>query len=136
MKKTISILLLLSLCLSLIACGNTEVKEISCEEIISAYEEAGYFVSCHTHSEDSEEHYCYITIHENEDSSSDLVEITFYNSVEGAKEAAEGKRYNMAIWLFSAMYGEFRWLRTGCYGDMVYGTFNNKMLKPLKELMK
>ena len=137
MKKIISIILLLSFCFSFTACGNsTEPKKISCEDIIKAYEDAGCFVSYHSHSEDLEEYYCYIIIYENEDSTSDLMEITFYNTVEGAKEAAENRRYNIAIWMFSAMYGEFRWLRTGCYGDMTYSTFNHKMLKPLRELMK
>ena len=137
MKKIISIILLLSFCFSFTACGNsTEVKEISCEDIIKAYEDAGCFVSYHSHSEDLEEHYCYIIIYENEDSTSDLMEITFHNTAEGAKEAAENRRYNIAIWMFSAMYGEFRWLRTGCYGDMTYSTFNYKMLKPLRELIK
>ena len=137
MKKILSIILLLSFALSLTACGNsTEPKEISCEEIIAAYEDAGYFISYHSHSEDSEEYYCYIIIYENEDSTSDLVEITLYNTAEGAKEAAENKRYNIAIWIVAAMYGEFRWLRTGCYRDMVYSTFNYKMLKPIKELIK
>ena len=136
-KKIISIILLLSFALSLTACGNNaEPKEISCEDIIKAYEDAGYFISYHSHSEDSEEYYCYIIIYENEDSTSDLVEITLYNTAEGAKEAAENKRYNIAIWMVAAMYGEFRWLRTGCYGDMVYSTFNYKMLKPIKELIK
>ena len=136
-KKIISIILLLSFALSLTACGNNaEPKEISCEDIIKAYEDEGYFISYHSHSEDSEEYYCYIIIYENEDSTSDLVEITLYNTAEGAKEAAENKRYNIAIWMVAAMYGEFRWLRTGCYGDMVYSTFNYKMLKPIKELIK
>ena len=137
MKKIISIILLLSLCFSFTACGNsTESKEISCEDIIKAYEDAGYFISYHSHSECSSEYYCYIIIYENEDSTSDLMEITFYNTIEGAKEAAENRRYNIAIWMFSAMYGEFRWLRTGCYGDMTYETFNRKMIKPLRELIK
>ena len=137
MKKIISIVLLLSFALCITACGNsTEPKEISCEDIIKAYQDAGYFISYHSHSEDPEEYYCYIIIYENEDSTSDLMEITFYNTIEGAKEAAENRRYNIAIWMFSAMYGEFRWLRTGCYGDMTYGTFDRKMIKPLRELIK
>ena len=137
MKKRISILLLLSLCFSFTACGNSaEPKKISCEEIIKSYKDAGYFVDYHSHSEDSAEYYCYIIIYEKEDSTSNLVEITFYNTVEGAKEAAESKRYNIALWMFSAMHGEFRWLHTGCYGDIVYSTFDYKMLKPLKALMQ
>ena len=136
MKKIISILLLLSLCFSFTACTKSEQKEISCEEIIAAYEDVGYFIDYHSHSEDYAEYYCYIIIYENEDSASDLVEITFYNTVEGAKEAAKNRRYNVALWTFSAMYGEFRWLHTGHYGDFAYSTFNYNMLKPIKELMK
>ena len=136
MKKLISILLILSFACSFTACASKEPKQISCEDIIKAYEDAGYFISYHSHSEDSEEYYCYIIIYENEDSTSDLVEITRYNTAEGAKEAAENRKYNLAIWMVVAMYGEFRWLRTGCYGDMVYSTFDYKMLKPLKELIK
>lgn len=137
MKKIISIILLLSFALSITACGNNaDPKEISCEKIIKAYEDAGYFVSYHSHSDDSAEYYCYIIIFENEDSTSDLVEITLYNTVEGAKKAAENRKYNIAIWMFSAMYGEFRWLYTGYYGEITYSSFDRKMTKPLKDLMK
>ena len=52
MKKIISIILLLSLCFSFTACGNSaETKEISCEEIIVAYEDAGYNNVYHLHSD-------------------------------------------------------------------------------------
>ena len=136
MKKIISILLLLSLCFSFASCdNNSEPKKISCEDIIAAYENAGYFVDYHSHDEDPEEYYCYIIIYENEDSASDLMEITFYNTAEGAKEAAESRKYNVALWMVSAMHGEFRWLNTGCYGNLTYSSFNKNMLKPLKELM-
>ena len=53
MKRIISIILLLSLCLSFTACGKSEVKEISCEEIIAAYEDAGYTVLYHGHENDT-----------------------------------------------------------------------------------
>ena len=136
MKKLISILLIITIACSFISCGTQEAKEISCEKIIDAYEDAGYFVSYHSHSEDLEEYYCYIIIHENEDSTSDLMEITFYNTEEGAKKAAENRRYNIVTWVFAAMYGEFRWLHTGRYGDLTYSTFDYKMIKPLMELME
>ena len=136
MKKIISILLLLSLCFSFTACSKCEPKEISCEDIIKAYDDAGYFISYHSHSECSSEYYCYIIIYDNEDSTSDLVEITLYNTIDDAKYAAENKRYNMAIWIVSAMYGEFRWLHTGYYRNITYATFDGTMLKPLNELIK
>ena len=43
MKKPISVLLLLALAISFTSCTQKEVKEISCEELIAAYENAGYW---------------------------------------------------------------------------------------------
>ena len=47
MKKLIPLLLLISIILSFSACAPKEYKEIACEEIIKAYEDAGYFVDYH-----------------------------------------------------------------------------------------
>ena len=44
MKKILSLILLLSFAFSLTACGSQTPKEVSCEEIIAAYKEAGYSV--------------------------------------------------------------------------------------------
>ena len=44
MKKFVAIFLILLTCIFLTACGNAEPKEISCEDIIEAYENAGYTV--------------------------------------------------------------------------------------------
>ena len=41
MKKILSFILLFSLAVSLVACGKSEPKEISCEDIIKAYEVIG-----------------------------------------------------------------------------------------------
>ena len=140
MKKIISILLLLSFALSLVACGKSEPKEISCEEIIKAYKDAGYSVLYHGHENDTVYNdlgiYCSFEIREDPDNTANYVYIDRYFTDEQAKAANEEQQFNPILWLFFGVFGEWRWLHTGCYGDIVYSTFAYKMLKPLKELMK
>ena len=51
MKKIISLLLLAMLTVTLFACENTEPREVSCEEIIDAYRDAGYSISYHNYDD-------------------------------------------------------------------------------------
>ena len=139
MKKIIAILALISLCFSFTACGSQTPKEISCEDIIEAYKEAGYCVLYHGHEADENYHdlgmYCCFEIRDpnNEDN---YMYVSRYFSEEDAKASSEDRKFNLILWLFFGIFGEWRWLHTGCYGDMTYETFDRKMLKPLKELMK
>lgn len=138
MKKIISILLLLSLCFSFAACEKSEAKEISCEEIIAAYKDAGYNVS---HFHDDPVYYdlnqsCHITVTDPEDAENNYLYITRYFTEDDAKAAGKELEFNVVLWLFFGIFGEWRWLHTGCYGDLTYETFDKKMIEPLKELMR
>ena len=139
MKKIISILLLLSFALSLVACGKSEQKEISCEEIIKAYEDAGYTVLYHGHENDTVYNdlgqYCAFEIRDpnNEDN---YMYVHRYFNEEDAKAASKERQFNPILWLFFGIFGEWRWLHVGCYGNIEYETFDRKMIKPLKELIK
>ena len=140
MKKIISIVLLLSLCFSFTACGNsTEPKEISCEDIIKAYEDAGYTVLYHGHENDEVYNdlgqYCAFEIRD-PDNEDNYMYVHRYFNEEDAKAANEEAEFHPVLWLFFGIFGEWRWLHTGCYGDLTYETFDRKMIKPLKELMK
>ena len=138
MKKIIAIILLLSLALSLSAC-NKEAREISCEELIQAYKDAGYNVLYHGHEGDEIYNdlgqYCAFEIRDpnNEDN---YMYVHRYFTVEEAKAAAEERQFNPVLWLFFGIFGEWRWLHVGCYGDIEYETFDRKMIKPLKALME
>ncbi len=138
MKKIISILLLLSFVLSFTACGNSEPKEISCEEIIAAYKEAGYSVLYHGHEQDEVYNdlgqYCAFEIRD-PDNEDNYMYVRRYFNEEDAKAASEEERFNIILWLFFGIFGEWRWLHTGCYGDLTYSTFDRKMIKPLRELI-
>ena len=140
MKKIISTLLLLSLCFSFTACGNsTEPKEISCEEIIAAYKDAGYTVLYHGHENDTVYNdlgqYCAFEIRD-PDNEDNYMYVHRYFNEEDAKAANEEAKFHPVLWLFFGIFGEWRWLHTGCYGDLTYETFDRKMIKPLKELME
>ena len=139
MKKIISIILLLSFALSFTACGNsTEPKEISCEEIIAAYEDAGYTVLYHSHENDTVYNdlgqYCAFEIRD-PDNEDNYMYVHRYFNEEDAKAANEEAELHPILWLFFGIFGEWRWLHTGCYGDLTYETFDYKMILPLRELI-
>ena len=138
MKKITSIVLLLSFVLSLTACGNsTEPKEITCEDIIKAYEDAGYYVTHGDHKKQAESsQLCYIKANLTEDSDSDYIYFITCFTEEQAEEAAETDKYNLAVWLYAAVSGESRWLKTGTYGKIEYSYYNSKLIKPFNELVK
>ena len=139
MKKILSIILLLSFALSLTACGNsTDPKEITCEDIIKAYEDAGYNVLYHGHDDDEVYNedgiYCSFEIRD-PDNEDNYMYVYRYFTEEEAKAAADERQFHPILWLFFGIFGEWRWLHVGYYGDIEYETIDRKMIKPLKELM-
>ena len=138
MKKILSIILLISFIVPLTACGNsTEVKEISCDDIIKAYEDAGYYVTHGEHQDESEgSRLCYIKANLTEDTDSDYIYFTICFTEEQAEEAHKIDKYNIIVWFYAAISGESRWLKTGTYGKIEYSYYNSKLIKPFKELTK
>jgi len=140
MKKrpaaTVAALLLLSLVLPLAACGGKPVpREISCEDIVKAYEEAGYDVVHGAHREEAEgTHRCYIKASVSGEPEGDYVYFTTWFTEEQAAEAAEKERYNPVIWFYAAISGEGRWLRSDSYGTIAYSYYNARLIEPFEEL--
>lgn len=138
MKKIISILLLLTLCFSFTACGKTEAKEISCDEIITAYENAGYTVEYHNHRDTDAESdvVCNIRIEDPKNPERNYLYIDRYSDESKSKAAAEDAKYNLVVWFVFAISGESRWLKSEYYGNIHYHSFNDEITKPLEGLMK
>ena len=137
MKKIISIILLLSFCFSFAACGKSEPKEISCEEIIAAYEDAGYYVAHGEHRDESDSsQLCYVKASLTEEDDSDYVYFITCFTEEQAEEARETDKYNLLIWFYATVSGESRWLKTGTYGKIEYSYYNSELIKPFNELIK
>ena len=138
MKKIISIILLLSLCFSFAACGNsTEPNEISCEDIIKAYEDAGYYVTHGEHKMQADSsQLCYIKANLTEDPDSDYIYFITCFTEQQAEEVQETDKYNLVKWLYATVSGESRWLKTGTYGKIEYSYYNSEMIEPFNELIK
>ncbi len=138
MKKLTAFLVLVCFIFSFTACGKSELKEISCEEIIAAYEDAGYN-TFHNHDDPvyyDLNQYCYIKVTDPDDPENNYLYITRYFTEEDAEVAGEELEFHPVLWAFFGIFGERRWLHTGHYGDLTYETFDLKMIKPLKKLMK
>ena len=58
-----------------------------------------------------------------------------YFTEEDAQTVYEEYGYNAVLWLFFGIFGEWRWMQRGVYGDILYETFERDMLKPLKKLI-
>ena len=137
MKKITSIFLLLSLFLTFTACNKAEPREISCEDIISAYEAAGYSVAHGAHSEvANESQLCYIRANISDAPDSDYIYFIICATKEQAEEARMTDKYNLVKWIYATLGGESRWLKTGTYGNIEYSYYNSKLIKPFKELLE
>lgn len=137
MKKAVSALLIFAFMLSLFACGRSEIKDISCDDIIKAYEDAGYYVSHGEHKDESESsELCYIKANISEDDDSDYIYFITCFTEEQAKEIAKRDKYNWAIWLYATVVGERRWLKSGTYGKIEYSYYNSELIKPFQDLIK
>ena len=81
MRKIVSVIILLSLALSLSACGNSEPKELTCEEIIAAYEDAGYYVVHGEYQDDADGlPLCYIRVDLSQEPDSDYIYFTTHRT--------------------------------------------------------
>ena len=138
MKKVFSFLLLLSLAFSLAACGsNAEPKELTCDEIVQAYEDAGYYVIHGEHKDETESsQLCYIKASISEDSDSDYIYFVTCFTEEHAEGLAKSDEYNLGVWFYATVMGEHRWLKTGSYGNIAYSYYNSELIEPFNELIK
>ncbi len=135
MVRIVSIILLTCLVLSALAsCKNGEIKEITPEQVVMAYEEAGYDVWYSEEDDDpieGERHTVRAT-HEN----GDYIFFHFFDSVENAEAYADTRQYNVVIWLFSVIYGDPSWLTTETYGNIEIEYDNKDLYEPFEELIK
>jgi hypothetical protein len=136
MKRIIALLLVFTFLISLSACATeTEPREISCDEIIAAYEAAGYAVEHFDRFSEEDALKCSVHVSSRENPEKNYLYINIHRSEDSARAAAEDTKYGIATWIVFATCGEWRWLKVGYYGVIEYSTYNDEMLKPLKGLM-
>ena len=132
MKIKLAALLAL-LALLFASCVGTEAKEVTCGELVAAYEAAGYEVDHGNHNDEDFPYECSVRAHK---SSDDYVYFCFYWTEAAAKDAAETDEYNVVKWIFFLPFGEYRWLRSGVCGRMTYSCYDAELLEPYEKLLK
>ena len=142
MKRVISVLLLLSIGLSLLlslsSCTAPKTADdCSCEEIIVAYEAAGYTLGHHFHEDPIylEDGIVCSLMFEDPESNKNYIYINRYNSNEEAYNATREERYNVVIWLVAALYGETRWAKSEQLGKLHCKSYEKEMFEPLYEIV-
>lgn len=124
---------------SLFSCTEVEPRDISCEEIIAAYEDAGYTLRSHGHMDPTytaDNIECSLSFGAGMDREYSVVFINKYFTEEDAKAADEKNSYNIVLWIIFSVYGETRWLYSECYGDIHYSSLDRSMMIPMEKLTK
>ncbi len=139
MKRVISILLLLSLTFSLFACtAPKNADDASCEDIIAAYENAGYTMEHHLHEDPvylEEGICCSLMFEDPENPDKNYIHINRYNTNNEAYTATKEQKYNVLLWLFGFIHGETRWLKSEQFGKLHYTTYEKEMFEPLYNIV-
>lgn len=133
MKKVIALLLTAVLLLGCTGCKR-ETKAISCDDVIAAYEDAGYTIF---HKETAAEDYtysCYVQATHPE--TGEYIMFHFFNSPEAAESYADTRQWNLVLWLYSAASGQPTWLATETYNNIEIEYDNGDLYKPFQTLLK
>ena len=135
--KKLWLIVLLCTCLLFSGCNTVKKtdKAITCDDVVLAYQEAGYSVF-HKEYEEPDEFgaACYLRIDDKD--SDDYIYFEFFQTHEEAVEYSEKRQYNVAIWLFSVIYGEPTWVTTKVYNQIEYEYWNAELEKPFLELIR
>lgn len=133
MKRGFCIFLLLLMLPAMLGGCRSETREITCEEVIAAYEQAGYDVAHRDYPEQEYGYLCEITI---EDEDGDSLRFHFYGTADEAKAEAKEREWNGLLWLFSAIYGDPTWLESESYRNIQIEYTDDDLIKPFRELTK
>lgn len=132
MKRCFACILCAALLLSCFGCSK-QTKEITCADVIAAYEKAGYEVF-HKDESYEENGVCYVRA--DDPKSDDYIYFEFFEDAESAEAYAESRQWNVVLWLFSVIYSDPTWLTTKTYGNIEYEYDNDELIRPFNELIK
>jgi len=130
MKATCLCALLLLFCLT--GCAPEQSRQISCDDVITAYESAGYEVF-HTAPE-GEDYVCCIKAED--PASGQYILFHFFESAQAAEDHADAHRWNGILWLYALVNGEPFWLTTRSYGSIEYEYADSDLARPFQALIR
>lgn len=133
MKKIIVYILLAAMALSLCSGCSGKTRPVTCDEVIAAYEEAGYEVWHRDYPEREYGYLCEVTIEEEDGNS---IRFHFYETEEEAEAYAEERQWNWALWLYSAAMMEPTWLETETHYNIEIEYDDDDLIEPFRKLVK
>ena len=133
MKRLLVSFLLLSMTLSF--CGCTQhTADITAEDIVVAYEAAGYRVSSKLYDETLE--HGQIGYVQADHPDGDYIYFAIFENKEAAKAYKKEFYHPAMLGLFSAIFGDPSWQRWEVYGSFVVQYDHPMFMKPFKDLLR
>ena len=132
MKKVFALLLTALLLLS--GCSSKHRTDVTPEEIIAAYEAAGYNVSANTYDEKLE--HGQIGYIQADHPDGDYIYFAIFETEEDAKANKEEFYHPGMMALFSMIFGDPSWQRWEVYGNIVVQYDEPDFMEPFEELLK
>lgn len=135
MKKGVSLLCAFAVILTVLSgCGATDSNvRITCADVITAYEDAGYEVWHRDYAESERDYLCEIAVQKNDGGS---IHFHFYDSADEAKQEAEERQWNVLLWLYTLACFQPTWLHTGSYENIEIEYDDTELYKPFRELIQ
>lgn len=132
MRRFISIFLAFTLAMTLCSCKEYR-SDVTREEVISAYEAAGYQVSSGVYETPLESGAVAYVQADHEDG--DYIYFTFFANEEDAKACEEEQDHPGVIFLFSVIFGDPSWIRMETYGCIVVSYRDPEFFEPFEQLL-
>ena len=133
MKQLIRWMLIVSMLLSICGCARRRT-DISLEEIVAAYDAAGYDVSSGLYDETLE--HGQIGYVQAEHPDGDYIYFAIFENEVAAKAYKKEFYHPAMLGLFSAIFGDPSWQRWEVYGNIVVQYDHLKFMKPFKDLLR
>ena len=110
-------------------------KEITAEEIVAAYENAGFTVREGWRGDKLTYEYYGIEVTLGEGEDQEFIYFHVYDTKEEAEAETEESKWNVVLWIFCLPFGEYRWLKSKTYSNVHYEYFDRDMVEPFKALI-
>lgn len=133
MKRCILWMLICAILFTFCGCAKRRT-DISCEEIVAAYEAAGYDVSSKLYEETLE--HGQIGYVQADHPDGDYIYFAIFENEEAAKAYKKEFYHPGMMGLFSAIFGDPSWQRWEVYGCIVVQYDEPEFMKPFKDLLK
>ena len=131
MKRLFLLVVLCILCLT--AC-HQEYRTVTREDIVAAYEAAGYSVWSEVYDEEME--FGQIAAVQANHPDGDYIYFTFFETEEAAKAYEKELDHPITKGLFSIIYGKPMWVRMETYGCLVVEYWIPEYMEPFEGLLK